>query len=991
MLVLRDSQAGERKEVTVLIADVADSLAMADAVDPEDTHALMDGFFALAVEGIHREGGTVNQFRGDGFMALFGAPRARGDDAARALRAALEVRARARDYAESVRARYGLSFSVRIGVNTGLVWVGAIGTDLRRDYTAEGPTAGLASRLEREAAPWQILVGQATVRRCADYFELRDLGPRELRGLVDPVRVYELLREGRHGARLAVERERGLTPFVGREEELALLRRAFEAGSGVRCLEVRGEVGVGKSRLVHELAQGVSESAQRLELCCREADTRRAYRPWLEVLRRWPEDLPGGAQAARLVRALEGREAHAPDPEEVAGAVRALLRGALGERPLLVLVDDAQWLDPSSEALLERLTADPPEGRLAFVATRRIEAGSAWSPAAPVTSLRLGPLAGADARRLARSLLASTENADDLAELACLRGGGNPLFVEEVARALRDGAESLRDAARAELALSRARERIPETLHAVVAARIDALPEKCKRLLEAAAVIGEPFTVDLLRDLEPESAADADALLAELVARGLLARSPTATYDFCHGVVESGAYAQLVRERRGALHRRVAEAAEKQPCAPTPEGASRIGHHYDRAGDVVAAAGHLLRAGRGYARLRALPEAVDHLRRALELVRRAPARDAPLEASVGLALAGSLAAQDRSGEAAAVLETLDVESPDPGDRLPLAMARVQAGWVRFSNDNEVRRGRRLIEQGLRLAEGLPGAEDVQILAFSHLSRIAVLEGELERGLAAARRMAELAMAGGDATSLALARHHESVAHGEAGRLHEARRAAREAVFEARGSENPLALGMAQLALARVRLLEADVEGALEAARLVCEAGERSGQIGLRYHAAVVRGQAHLLAGAPREAHAAFETLAGLNERWPSTWLFRARGQLEMGALADSLASAERCLASAPPRAVRARALALRGLALGLGAGARDAADASLCEALDLCDAMGLQPTLAETYGYLAEVRARRGDARGAEAAVERAEQIYRRSGMEALAARLRSG
>src|SRR4030095_14511353 len=269
VLVLRDAHAGERKEVTVLIADVADSLAMAQAVDPEDTHALMDGFFALAVDAVHREGGTVNQYRGDGFMALFGAPRARGDDAARALRAALQGRQRARIYADGVRERYGLPFTVRIGIQTGLVWVGAIGTDLRRDYTAEGPTVGLAARLEAAAAPWQILVGEATVRRCGAYFELADLGPRPFRGLSEPVRVYELTREGPHGARLAVERERGLTPFVGREEELARLRSAFEAGSGVRCIEVRGEVGVGKSRLVHELARSLPESVPAIELSWR--------------------------------------------------------------------------------------------------------------------------------------------------------------------------------------------------------------------------------------------------------------------------------------------------------------------------------------------------------------------------------------------------------------------------------------------------------------------------------------------------------------------------------------------------------------------------------------------------------------------------------------------------------------------------------------------------------------------------------------------------
>ena len=172
----RDTLRGERKEVTVLFADVVDSLAMAAALDPEDVHALMDGFFALSLEAIHLERGTINQFRGDGFMALFGAPQAQGEDAARALRAALEIRSRAESYSESIRARYGFPLALRMGVNTGHVWVGSIGGQLRKDYTAEGPAVGLAARLQGDATPGQILVGEETVRRCGEYFEFVDQG-----------------------------------------------------------------------------------------------------------------------------------------------------------------------------------------------------------------------------------------------------------------------------------------------------------------------------------------------------------------------------------------------------------------------------------------------------------------------------------------------------------------------------------------------------------------------------------------------------------------------------------------------------------------------------------------------------------------------------------------------------------------------------------------------------------------------------------------------
>lgn len=286
---------GERKEVSVVIADVAGSLAIAGALDPEDVHALMDGFFALALEAVHREGGTLNQFRGDGFMALFGAPRARGDDPARALRAALEVREGARRYAETVRARFGLPFAVRLGVSSGLVWVGAIGSALRRDYTAEGPTVGLAARLEAAAAPGQILVAEATVRRCRAAFELADLGPRTLRGLAEPARVFELVGERRR-APSGTDRDGGL-PFVGRERELAALGRALAEADGACCLEVRGEAGIGKSRLVREAVARLPGPAALLELPCRESAAARAYHAWIEALRRWPDGLPQAGPA----------------------------------------------------------------------------------------------------------------------------------------------------------------------------------------------------------------------------------------------------------------------------------------------------------------------------------------------------------------------------------------------------------------------------------------------------------------------------------------------------------------------------------------------------------------------------------------------------------------------------------------------------------------------------------------------------------------------
>jgi adenylate cyclase len=976
-LVFRDAEEGERKEVTVLIADVAGSLAMAEALDPEDVHALMDGFFALALEAVHDEGGTVNQFRGDGFMALFGAPRARGDDAARALRAALAVRLRSREYAESVRARYGVPFSVRIGVSTGRVWVGAIGNELRRDYTAEGPTVGLAARLEALATPSQILLSEETARR-AGGFELSDLGTRAVRGLSDPVRVFELLGEKPDGAGLDAEGEGCLSPFVGRGAELAQLRGALLRGAALRCIEVVGEAGIGKSRLVQEALRSLPPATVVLPLACRESSARRAYVPWLHLLRRWPAELPGADRAAQLALALDGRAAAPLEPGEVARALRALLAALLAAHPVIITLDDAQWIDPSSRLLLQQLTRDPPEGALTVIATRRDDQADDWGAGAPAQRIALGALALPEARRLAE--LASGGLDDGLAELACLRGGGNPLFVEEVARALRDGSQDFREAARLELSLARARERVPETLWGVVAARIDALPESAKRVLEMAAVVGERFDADLVRDVAPGISEEAAPLIDLLVTRGLLRPTPGGEYDFCHGVVRSGAEAQLVRERLASLHRRIADALAKRPLAETAEGASRIGNHYDRAGEALAAIPQLLRAGRAYAGLRALLEAVAHLRRGFELLRAMPSPPPELESPVGLALASALAALDRTGEAAAVLESIDSERAAAEDRLRLATVHVQAGWLRFSNENDVARGRALVERGLRTVQDLPEGGETRLIAWSYLTRMELLDGRLEQALSAARSVAEYASARGDRTSLAAARYNECAVHCEAGRPLEARSATEDALSLFAQSEGDLIGAVAQGALARVYLVEGDADKALAAAASSEELAERCGQVGLRYLAVVVRGYAHLLRGDARAAFESFEALTALGAQWPSTLLHRARGALELGDFAAAAELARRALDA--PRAIRARALGVLGLATGLGTPHRgDEAERFIVEAIDACDALGLLPWLAEAHGFQAELCAQRGDVGRAAHYATRAAEGYSRCGM----------
>ena len=983
VLTTRSAREGERKDVTVVVADVAASLAMAAALDPEDVHAVMDGFFALALEVVNSEGGTINQFRGDGFMALFGAPRARGDDAARALRAALEIRRRASGYSESVQGRFGIPLVLRVGIQSGLVWVGAIGTDLRRDYTAEGTTVGTAARLEESAAPGQILVGGETVRRCADLFTLADLGERSFRGLGTPVRVFELLEEGRHVARFDVEQARGLAPFVGREHELDDLARAASLRPGIQCVEVTGEPGVGKSRLVHEYLARLPSSVTIAKTWCREPDVHRAYVPWLGLLCGWPG--PSRPELEGLIASLEGRAPAAAG--EIQARLHELLATALAVGPVLLVFEDVQWLDPSSRAVFRWLAADSAEGSLVVLGTRREDAEADWCAPGSAQRIALEPLSTDEARKLARSLLGESAEYELLAELAAIRSGGNPLFVEELSRALREGSEEMRSAARLELALHRAPLRIPETLAGVVASRIDALPDDSKRLLQIAAVFGEPFEAELLHQIELGEPERLAAGVDDLLRSGLLQWGAGGKLEFRHQLVREAAYHQLVREQQRALHAGAAEALAKGSHRETVHGQSRIGTHYDRAGDAKSAIVFLSRAGRGYLHsLNAPREAATHLRRAFELLQASDERDRAGELEVGLHLASALNALDQTGEVAAILESIE---PEPGceDRLPLAAISIETGWIRFSEHNELDQGRRLVSRGLALSRTTPGAERVVSMACNYLCRMDILDGRATRAARRARRMVELAAGRGDRAVQVVGLHNEAAALCDLGRLEAARSAALEAVDRAREGENEILEGLGALCLAKVYLFEGEAERARTAADLGWRAGERSGQIGLLYHATVWKGYARSLGGDPRGAFEEFERLAELNARWPNTSLHRARGHLGVGDVERASELAGACLSLGPPALVRLRALVILGLALGLSKRGDEKAVEFVGEAASLSDDLGLRPYRAEAREALAELHLHRGDVERASYYATRAAEDFDASGMRAHARR----
>jgi len=536
---------GERKPVTALFADVVGSTALAEALDPEDWTAIINEAIGRVSEAVYRYEGTIAKLLGDGVLAFFGAPVAHEDSPERAVRAALDVVAAIDAYAAELRADLGIEFAIRIGINTGPVVVGNVGSDLHYEFTPIGDAINVAARLQAAAPPGGILIAAATQRFIAPIIDAEPLGPIEVKGRSEPVDAFRVI-----GLRSAPGPTRGIaglsSSLVGRDPELARLREALEtvrSGRG-RIALVIGEPGLGKSRLVSELRRAglTGDDLGWVEARSRSYGMTVPYHVLLELVRsllgvdaaaepaaaRATLDaalsdggaVDGGDDAASLAHllGLPGQPGHEAlerlEPEALLtrylGAVRRLIaRRALG-RPLVCVIEDAHWADASSvEALVRLLPVVDEAPVLWIVATRSDREAPGWRLVGvardlagdTLTEIALRPLSEADSRRLVENLLAIDRLPDDVRVAILAKAEGNPFFVEEVVRMLIDRGAIRRtsDGWVAEPGI--ADMDIPDNIHGLLLARIDRLPEDAKRALRVASVIGRQFGVQVLGDV----------------------------------------------------------------------------------------------------------------------------------------------------------------------------------------------------------------------------------------------------------------------------------------------------------------------------------------------------------------------------------------------------------------------------------------------------------------------------------------------------------
>jgi class 3 adenylate cyclase/tetratricopeptide (TPR) repeat protein len=763
------AREGERKQVTILFADLKGSMDLLAHGDPEDARRILDPVLEQMMDAVHRYEGTVSHVMGDGIMALFGAPVAHEDHAVRACYAALRMQETLAQYSDEVRRSHGVPLLIRVGVNSGEVVVRSVGSDFHMDYTAVGAATHLAAQMEQLARPGSVLVTAETLKLAEGFVQVKPVRQVPVKGLATPIDVYELIGVDRPRSRLEAVAERGLTRFVDREAELELLRRARDrtaAGHG-QVVGVVGEPGVGKTRLFYEfMRQASMEGWVVLATSATSYGKSTPYLPVTDLLRTC-FDIDEGDDASRVGKkvtdtivaldpelefllpaflALLDMPAAAPDPAwtrldpphrrgRILEALKRLVVGESRRRPVCLIVENLHWIDLETQAFLESLVDAVPGQRMLLLVNYRSEYRCPWGAVAHFTELRMEPLPPPLAGELVDELAGADSSLRPLKQLMIERTDGNPFFLEEVVRSLVE-TEALVGAPGAYRLVRPVRTvQVPETVKAVLASRIDRLPFEEERLLQCAAVIGRHVDFALLRAVADVPADQLRGQLAHLQAADFLfssRRFPELEYTFRHSLTHDVAYRSLLHARQRALHARIFNAIEALYPDRLVEQTERLAHHAFRGEVWDRAIDYLLRAGRRALFTSATREAVENFEQALVAFRRLPQTPDTLRTALALRLnlrdaLWSLGEVDRLREALVEAEAAAHELNDEHALATVACYRSHYLWVVGELDAALEASERALAIGVTVRDAL-------LLAETKLYRgvVFIAQGDCER-------------------------------------------------------------------------------------------------------------------------------------------------------------------------------------------------------------------------------------------------------------------
>jgi class 3 adenylate cyclase/tetratricopeptide (TPR) repeat protein len=644
---------GERRTVTVLFADASGFTSLSERLDEEQVYSLMQGCLGQMMEAVHHYEGTITQFLGDGVMALFGAPIAHEDSARRAVAAALEMQISLVKYVSEVKQPTPIKFQFRVGLNTGPVVVGRISDNLDMDYTALGDTVNLAARMQQVAEPGSVYLSESTYHIVHRYFELQPLETLEVKGKAEPVVAYRVVREKPVGTRFEAAAERGLTPFIGRDQELAMLKgylKRAKRGQG-QVVFISGVAGIGKSRLLHEFRRSsLSKGVTLIEGNCISYGRVIPYLPIIDVIKH-NFAVEEGDNDARIIRRVDegtadwekSAQATVPylkfllnvdpgdptvavmDPMErkagILDSLRALLLQESRHQPLLVIVEDLHWIDKNSAEALTALVDMIGSLPVLMVLSYRPSFTHSLGERSYYNRLALGHLARGESEFLAEGMLQVPSLPQQVKQLITSKAEGNPFFIEEVTKSLLESGILSKTNGTYSVGRPIEEVRIPDTIQEIILSRIDRLEQKAKEALQLASVIGREFTVQLL-DRISDMEAHVDETLDELKLLELIYQKdyfPELSYMFKHALTHDVAYNTLLLERRKVLHCFIGAAIEDLYADRLSEHYEALAHHYYEGEDWAKALDYQVQSGDKAAASYANQDALDYYAQALEV------------------------------------------------------------------------------------------------------------------------------------------------------------------------------------------------------------------------------------------------------------------------------------------------------------------------------------------------------------------------------------
>ncbi len=1031
ILTSKSALEGERKQVTVLFADLKGSMELLADRDPEEARKILDPVLERMMEAVHHYEGTVNQVMGDGIMALFGAPLAHEDHAVRACYAALRMQESVKQHAEEVHRTAGVPLHIRVGANSGEVVVRSIGSDLHMDYTAVGQTTHLAARLEQMAMPGSVLISSATLELAEGYVVVSALGLRPIKGLENPIAVFEVTAAGSARSRLQAAAARGLTRFVGRDAEIEQLRRALEKaaqGHG-QVAAVVGEAGIGKSRLVHELIHSHRTHGWLvLESGSVSYGSATSFLPVIDLLktyfqietrddpRRIREKVTGRlltldraleptlpALLALLDVAVDDMNWQTLDPprrhQRTLDAIKRLLLRETQVQPLLLVFEDLHWVDSETQVVLDGLVESLPTARLLLLVDYRPEYQHTWGSKTYYTQLRLDPLPPESAEELLQALFGNDASLQPLKQRLIQQTDGNPSFLEESVRTLVETKALRGEPGGYRLARSIETIQVPATVQAVLAGRIDRLPPEDKRLLQTAAVIGHEVPFALLQAITEDSDEQLRRQLARLQAAEFLYERtlfPDPEFTFRHGLTLEVAYQGLLRERRCTLHRRVLDALEQQATGREREKLELRAYHAGRAELWDRAAPYLYQAGENaFAQARyaactascqAAIEALDRLGDAADLTLKL---DACLELWSARSTTGQFDGLRELGEKAEALARSLADGPRLAQvQLRQAQAVALMGVIPGTLESAIEKAREAFERAdPRDLRTRSYARFILGNACRDLGRVAEALQEFGAGLALFEQVDRYGEEPGLVVPIYVSLSAwRSEAYAALGDFQQAFVSAREALQVATEIHHPTSLAVANRYLGYVHSLRGQLETALPFLERALAIAREHELFQATIFSSAYLAYTLVLLG---ERQRGLECLAGALEE--STWPIRAHwnafgsvtasAYLAAGCLEQARAETRQGLTVAAERNARGyRAPLLRLEAEVLGQEDTAGAHERLEEALALAVELGMRPEVAHCHLGLGKLYRRVGKREQAQEHLTTATTMYRETG-----------